>query len=1253
MKRKFLFNRLAGAGVLTAALMVAVAATAVAEPVEGARRDRRSGFNMLRSASTWVLQGNRVECGLWNAGEVCVDIFNSPTGGGGNWPVGSPNQYIFNSGLQIAGIVPYDSPFADWAGDTVGAYFFDARGTQPHAEAVTEIYSSLTAADVAAWPNGAVVRDADVYNPALLGRNSISQEDSWVRYYDGPNQLSGRAHPMGILVEQRSLAWNFPEGNQDIIFFVYSFTNITATDASAYSTLDPAIQSEVVEIAEEWVSRTEARLGIDIPSGGVEFDSVYAAFAMDPDVGVNYRQNASTAILPFNMGVAYNGSWDEPTWYYDPAIFRPPFGPFPGFVGVKYLRSPINPETGEEQGLALFSNTTNSARFPDPVGVSQLWRYLSGRIDEAQGDPPCDVNPPIERKLCATVQIPDDTRFYQSSGPFTLLPGQSGTIVVAYVHAAPIDAVVRPYYRDFLAPGIPSTGAAIAAGDTVRTLDRATGWVGHNDDDGNGVITQDEVETEPGSLLWKALVAQSLFDVQFLLPFAPEAPDFFLVPSDGQVTVVWQPSVTETIGDPYYEVASQEGSALFDPNYRFNDVEGYRVYKGRTAAQLQLVAQYDYSGTVFTDYTGNWAYDGQCAPELGVFDDCDEFTNFPDPADDPIEHDLTGEVAQVRPGGRVLLADGSVYIQESIDPVAEAGFPALSNTGVPFAYVDNGVTNSLTYYYAVSTFDYNSVVSGPGSLESSLIAKAVVPRASAPNLTTADVEYGLYGRSLLSETASFSFDGATGTFTGPPPPTDQLSVAGFQLFAPTALKAGSVVELTIDSIKPAYYEGDYWLTLNIDGQTSSLFYTGMPISTHDYPAGTFDPIPASLPADPDLADSTGQSGLPFAGQTTFEFDVRAVTFYSGDAEWHLDVDGSFWTSDGLTGLGPSRWFSGDDESTAYVPDVIWRGALDGVNVIHSPQPNWGGTVPGNAVYALFRRLRQSTWHAARQADVKFYWGETPGTLDSVIDVTHDLPVEFIAGGDAVYGVGWGFRDDIGGTGTTYSAADGIVTEYDFAWGPCYYGGLPSHTVGACETRPFVEAAVLQPVDIDGDGDADGNGFALYFNHEYYIFQTDALPSSTVWTHRSHFGLTTGEAGAYAFTPEDANPAVPGLAARFTVVAPAQIRELVAEDLDAVHTVPDPYYATNAMEVTPSQKVLKFVNLPSQAIVRIYSVSGVLVDVLEHNDPALGGELTWNVRNRNNQFVASGVYFYHVETPSGEEKIGRFTVINSGSIVIQR
>jgi hypothetical protein len=74
-------------------------------------------------------------------------------------------------------------------------------------------------------------------------------------------------------------------------------------------------------------------------------------------------------------------------------------------------------------------------------------------------------------------------------------------------------------------------------------------------------------------------------------------------------------------------------------------------------------------------------------------------------------------------------------------------------------------------------------------------------------------------------------------------------------------------------------------------------------------------------------------------------------------------------------------------------------------------------------------------------------------------------------------------------------------------------------------------------------------------------------------------------------------------------------------------------------------VLNFVNLPARAIIRIYSVSGVLVQVLTQDDATGGGQLTWNLRNRNNQFVASGVYFYHVESPDGQKKIGRFTVVN--------
>jgi hypothetical protein len=84
--------------------------------------------------------------------------------------------------------------------------------------------------------------------------------------------------------------------------------------------------------------------------------------------------------------------------------------------------------------------------------------------------------------------------------------------------------------------------------------------------------------------------------------------------------------------------------------------------------------------------------------------------------------------------------------------------------------------------------------------------------------------------------------------------------------------------------------------------------------------------------------------------------------------------------------------------------------------------------------------------------------------------------------------------------------------------------------------------------------------------------------------------------------------------------------------------------TSTLERTINEKRLLFVNLPPQAMVRIYSLSGVLVAALEHSDPSGGGTLEWDLRSRNNQFVASGVYFYHVEVPGGKTKIGKFTVI---------
>jgi hypothetical protein len=133
---------------------------------------------------------------------------------------------------------------------------------------------------------------------------------------------------------------------------------------------------------------------------------------------------------------------------------------------------------------------------------------------------------------------------------------------------------------------------------------------------------------------------------------------------------------------------------------------------------------------------------------------------------------------------------------------------------------------------------------------------------------------------------------------------------------------------------------------------------------------------------------------------------------------------------------------------------------------------------------------------------------------------------------------------------------------------------------------------------------------------------------------------------YSYTSPNAvrPPVVPGL--QYTIrVSQAFAITPDAGDLSNVHTVPDPYYVTNSLEQTSNTKVLRFVNLPDRAIVRIYSASGILVAIVNHNNLSGGGEEVWNLRNRNNQFVASGVYYFHVEAPDGQTHVGRFTVVN--------
>ena len=189
--------------------------------------------------------------------------------------------------------------------------------------------------------------------------------------------------------------------------------------------------------------------------------------------------------------------------------------------------------------------------------------------------------------------VPSDTRTFQSSGPLTLPPGGQATIVVAYIFAPPVATGKCPSIPCpvTMTPNPLLVTNATPANPGVDAVDSAMGYRGFL----GQTVTQDSVRTVASSLLDKAKVAQAIFDSKFLLPFAPVAPTFYLVPGDNQVTVLWQPSTSETQGDAYFAIANDPNSgARYDPAYRQFDVEGYRIYRGRVdnPSELQLLAQF-------------------------------------------------------------------------------------------------------------------------------------------------------------------------------------------------------------------------------------------------------------------------------------------------------------------------------------------------------------------------------------------------------------------------------------------------------------------------------------------------------------------------------------------------------------------------------------------------------------------------------------------------------------------------------------
>ncbi len=759
-------------------------------------------------------------------------------------------------------------------------------------------------------------------------------------------------------------------------------------------------------------------------------------------------------------------------------------------------------------------------------------------------------------------------------------------------------------------------------------------------------------------------------------------------------------------------------NALYDPNFRGLDVEGYRIYRGRVdnPSQLQLIAQFDYAPDatgrgLFADFRGIVNPTPGCAPELGVQTTCAITFSTPAPGEPyvgSVNIDLVGQITQIIPGNRVLLASGeaqvlpglmdTAFIDITRGRVAQGVTTNLVNGGVPFLFVDHGVRNSLRYFYAVSAFDVNSVASGPSSLESQRKTKAVTPTPLASNaVAEATISLQMSGRNGdLTNTTEPTIDPATGKFSGPAAPANGGALNLVQLVS-QLVGAPTQLAMRLDSMtlgqtgNTGIFGGSltpqphiYWLTTAPGTPTAAAFSVPVQINSGGAGAGASASDTSGIGFSNDVAPVDPSVPGTFEGGTAaFKLSAKATltmpsnSYLVGQGLGCANGDPLF-DPNGNCQYNGARWFDGPspttnetkadpnggngppDESGATVFDNA--GALTGVTVINEPH-----------AYTVFDRTwRNDEWRmggAARAADFNVYWG-TGGLVDSVIDITHDVVVPFSPRVSASFGI---LNTANTGGPDEFDTENTVLTQSDINCVEPLKTELPGSNLRvACDSLHTGPAYALSQTaqlgqiafaggstdNMKGAAPAAQPGFLFYIAGHQFLMQMPALPAAgTVWALRTYSGAINGGNGAsgnigpYSFSPAIRPFTAVGATLTATLTPNNTVVASKKSDLTAVHTVPDPYYVQSKYEASTDQKILKFVGLPQDAIIRIYSASGVLVRMLEHHggqyssaSASQGSEMNWDLRNRNNQVVASGVYFYHIEAGDAR-RVGRFTVVN--------
>jgi len=263
-------------------------------------------------------------------------------------------------------------------------------------------------------------------------------------------------------------------------------------------------------------------------------------------------------------------------------------------------------------------------------------------------------------------------------------------------------------------------------------------------------------------------------------------------------------------------------------------------------------------------------------------------------------------------------------------------------------------------------------------------------------------------------------------------------------------------------------------------------------------------------------------------------------------------------------------------------------------------------------------------------------------------------------------------------------------QHDFIWGESYTTrstdpGDPVNT----DNKPFPKSKILldQTFDfkvinnslLNEDGeielldiavfDADSNGvFDMATDTLLVGYTTEQRRGGFIWAS-TLFTMTFPDmdnlpASGDVYRVNFKRPFFSSDSVRFRVKPfPTLDRNAITSGMENIKVVPNPYIATNLMEeaVTNPQlsqrRKLAFTNLPARCTIKIFTVSGALVDEIIVNNSiesrqndwdensSANGTAFWNLQSKEGLAVSAGYYIYHVRaTDTGDTKVGKFAIL---------